>query len=618
MMNQTVESVTASLFREYLYRNNYRSTLEALDKEVPRTNCSITNRLELAKVLHILKLIKANKHREKPYPSMAEMIVADLIAKASVRNPEICIEERQHSAEMNSDGLVIKGTFSLTKSDPHNDKKKPTDARAMHQQCMKDQSLNDRPMSNSFSKARMMRNSHLKNIGKSNSTPLKEAGPLQVVGNSQKSREIPVATRPPSRQKNSYTEFESLQERSEAVVPKMPEPTFNMENNNTKMSKTNESLEFIDIEEDIDDELQKLDLTSLRSRVKQPAKATAKLEDLTVTDAIKLREIVFGNATSVSFNPEWEQQSFTFNDKFELEFGLVQHKGGPCGILAAVQALVIKHLMAHYYGNLSPSNAERQQVLTKVLASILWQAANYDGGMKYAYVCYDSGRSKFQSSILYRKDGITEKLQFSRCSTLTATENCVQEFLPQFQSPMGKGCILFLYSLILSRGVDAIKADLDEPGVALMANHGYCSQELVNLCMMGYSAQNVFNDVIDLDGKILKGIREPRDIGLLTLYEYYKVFEVGSYLKRPSSGIWVICSESHYSVLFSKRSGCSPHQITDLYYYDSLGNQESLYKLTVYPDSGVLSSDEDPPLELCIRTLWNSARVDWNGSEPLL
>ena len=42
-----------------------------------------------------------------------------------------------------------------------------------------------------------------------------------------------------------------------------------------------------------------------------------------------------------------------------------------------------------------------------------------------------------------------------------------------------------------------------------------------------FSAQNVFNDLIDLDGKILKGIKEPQDIGLLTLYEYYKVFEVG-------------------------------------------------------------------------------------------
>lgn len=413
--------------------------------------------MELAKVLHILKLIKANKHREKPYPSMAEMIVADLIAKASVRNPEICIEERQHSAEMNSDGLVIKGTFSLTKSDPHNDKKKqsvPLEARSLHQQCVKDQYARDIAMNNSFSKARMMRSSHLKNIGKSNSTPLKEAGPLQVVGNNQKSRESPLATRPPSRQKNSYSEFESLQEKSEGKLSKSSGSAFRSENNIiSKAPKTNDSLEFVDIEEDIDDELQKLDLSSLCSRVKPSVKSTARFEDLAISDAIKIREIVFGNATSVSFNPEWERQSFTFNDRLELEFGLVQHKGGPCGILAAVQALIIKHLMNNYNGNLSPNNAERQHILTKVLASILWQAANYEGGSKFAHICYDSGRSKFHSSILYRNDGITEKLQISRCSTLTATENCVQDLLPQFQSASGKGCILFLYSLILSRGM---------------------------------------------------------------------------------------------------------------------------------------------------------------------
>ena len=52
--------------------------------------------------------------------------------------------------------------------------------------------------------------------------------------------------------------------------------------------------------------------------------------------------------------------------------------------------------------------------------------------------------------------------------------------------------------------------------------------------------------------------------------------------------------------------------------FHSLGNQESLYKLTVYPDSGIVSNDDDPPLELCIRTFWKNAKVDWNGSEPLL
>ena len=429
-------------------------------------------RLELAKVLHILKLIKANKHREKPYISMAEIIVADLMTKAGIQNPEVCIEERQHSGEVNCDGLVIKGTFSLTKADLNNEKKKKSsEINITHQQCINNHTTNDKFSSNnSFSKARMLRNSHLKHIGKSNSSPFKDVGTLQVVGNSQKSRDNPpvvAPARPPSRQRNSYSEFESLQEGSEILTLNLKQdPPANHSSteplkrknglnktNKSPTDPTNESMEFIDIECDIDNELMGLGLNSPNSGPKaHSGNSVKKLEDLSIKDAVNLREIIFGNATGISFNPEWEKQSFTFNDTTDLEFGLVQHKGGPCGILAAVQALIIKALLENKKGNFSPSNAERQEVLAKVLSSVLWHAANYEGGSKCVKVCYDSGRSRFQSAIMYRNDGITEKVQLCRCDSLTATENCVLEFLPQFQSPMGKGCILFLYSVILSRG----------------------------------------------------------------------------------------------------------------------------------------------------------------------
>lgn len=423
---------------------------------------NIIFRLELAKVLHILKLIKANKHREKPYPSMAEMIVADLIAKASLRNPEICIEERQHSGEISSDGLIIKGTFSLHKSDPHVDKKKsalPVDPRGSPSSHIQS---SDKASNSSISKARMLRNSHLKYIGKSSSTPYKEFASLQIVGSNPKVRENPVVvtTRPPSRQRNSYNDFESLKEDSESnqkvemKIDHFPQSKVNVFKSS---NSADGGLEFIDIEDDIDEELHKLDLKSLDIGSKSNNKSVhvvhrEQLEDLTKDEAIKMREIIFGDAASVGFNPEWDQQSFTFNDTHGLEFGLVQHKGGPCGILAAVQALIIKHLKEHHNGDLSPSNGKRQIVLVKVLSSILWQAANYKGGNKCVKVCYNSGRSKFAPSALYRNDGITEKLQYSRCPTLASTEACVQEFLPQFQNTTGKGCILFVYSLVLSRG----------------------------------------------------------------------------------------------------------------------------------------------------------------------
>ena len=50
-MSYTVESVTESLFREYLHRNNLRASLEAFDKEVPRTAQSISNRFLLKNIL---------------------------------------------------------------------------------------------------------------------------------------------------------------------------------------------------------------------------------------------------------------------------------------------------------------------------------------------------------------------------------------------------------------------------------------------------------------------------------------------------------------------------------------------------------------------------------------
>jgi hypothetical protein len=41
------------------------------------------------------------------------------------------------------------------------------------------------------------------------------------------------------------------------------------------------------------------------------------------------------------------------------------------------------------------------------------------------------------------------------------------------------------------------------------------------------------------------------EAGFLTLMEAFEYLQVGSHLKHPSRPVWVVCSESHYSVLFS-------------------------------------------------------------------
>ena len=53
---------------------------------------------------------------------------------------------------------------------------------------------------------------------------------------------------------------------------------------------------------------------------------------------------MFGNLSQV-FTTEWSTQSFTFCEIAKLKFGLLQNKGGPCGVVASVQAYILLELL---------------------------------------------------------------------------------------------------------------------------------------------------------------------------------------------------------------------------------------------------------------------------------
>jgi hypothetical protein len=148
---------------------------------------------------------------------------------------------------------------------------------------------------------------------------------------------------------------------------------------------------------------------------------------------------------------------------------------------------------------------------------------------------------------------------------------------------------------------------------------------MVNLMLVGEARSNVFDGDKDWDTTTLRGIGRKSDIGFLSLFEHYKYIEVGSHYKDPRYPIWVLCSESHYTVLFGlKRSPqrYRPGGSFDLYYYDELANQNEQIQLTVdtsEDDPAPRDADLEPPINDVIRTKWGvQARIDWNGSEPIL
>ena len=166
---------------------------------------------------------------------------------------------------------------------------------------------------------------------------------------------------------------------------------------------------------------------------------------------------------------------------------------------------------------------------------------------------------------------------------------------------------------------------MDLQDSTLLNEHGYASQELINLMLVGKSKSNVHDYDKDLgDDLILQGIHRQSDVGFLTFFEAFGYFEVGDFLKNPRVPIWIVCSESHYSILFSTNSQLKPGNdgTFDLIYYDELARQEDDIILTVDPGKfkGPSASDnKNPvPIEEVIRTKWLRANVGWNGRTAIL
>uniref|UniRef100_A0A7S0FUM9 Deubiquitinating enzyme MINDY-3/4 conserved domain-containing protein n=1 Tax=Pyrodinium bahamense TaxID=73915 RepID=A0A7S0FUM9_9DINO len=121
----------------------------------------------------------------------------------------------------------------------------------------------------------------------------------------------------------------------------------------------------------------------------------------------------------------------------------------------------------------------------------------------------------------------------------------------------------FVGSLVLTRGIDVIRTDMDDACVPLVGVFGHCSQELTNLCLTGCAVTNVFDgDLTFEDGPDvlkLKGIQESPDVGFLSALEPLKLCEVGKLLKNPRYPLWVVASATHYTMLFSDH--CSANHL---------------------------------------------------------
>lgn len=360
-----------------------------------------------------------------------------------------------------------------------------------------------------------------------------------------------------------------------------------------------------------------------------------------------------------------------------LALGLVQRAGGPCGPLAAVQARMIAIALRD-----APRAARRpwekvgagrrEDLLLDAIAELLWACAAGDGPARPAAALCLEGRCAGAG------ESIFERLAVSRHGSLCSLRSALGAGAArrQLRRPGGAGVCLVVCSAVLSRGLvgtarDASGCDAGPPPPPLIGQHSYASQELVNLLLFGRAFGQVFDGdrsfgdapaaplrrargdgdcgpelLARLQGRggaaegagraeeaemVLRGVPCACEVGFLTLFEAYGHVEVGPSLKEPGAPVWVVCSESHYSVLYMDGPAAEDERRgrrrVDLHYYDELGEQEAPIVLTLDRDPPApppTAAEADacrepvPPLDLVVRTRWPGAAVDWNGTDPIL
>lgn len=311
---------------------------------------------------------------------------------------------------------------------------------------------------------------------------------------------------------------------------------------------------------------------------------------LAVSEAVELWQLLFGSAGEEGDIDRWFRSTFAFarealpatdvdaeaaRSRLACPWGLRQELGGPCGVLAALQAFIVRELLwssaedhvdsasqaSTRTGTESDAEVPAPEVaaapdrtdtaIVAVLAERFYKSDPQDllacaiARMLYA----TTPASRYVWAEVADRYGVVQR-EFATMQAL-ATWLVASGALESSPCPV----LSLVCSLVLTRGIDQILSDMDDANASLVGIFGHCSQELVNLCLVGRATTNVFDGNVTFedqgDAITLQGIQDTPAVGFLSALEPMKYCEVGNLLKRPSYPLWVIGSQSHYALLLA-------------------------------------------------------------------
>eukprot|EP00928_Gymnodinium_smaydae_P045796 TRINITY_DN30484_c0_g1_i1.p1 TRINITY_DN30484_c0_g1~~TRINITY_DN30484_c0_g1_i1.p1 ORF type:complete len:568 (+),score=145.83 TRINITY_DN30484_c0_g1_i1:91-1794(+) len=283
--------------------------------------------------------------------------------------------------------------------------------------------------------------------------------------------------------------------------------------------------------------------------------------ELDASSVATLMAALFCYAPDPSDVARWFGVGFRFAEAAGAPaWGLWQTQGGPCGVFAPLQAYMLRSLL---FGDACAGDAddrserlqsadagERLDALVHALATVLFQSTPL---------------SSYSLCEVEPVSGVAQTapaIRGHRFGNIVAVRDFLRTAMLDDRSWLSGSCgvLSFLCSVLQTRSLEALRGDMDDPSNPLIGRFGHCSQELVNLMLIGEGTSNVFDGVRWLgddpsSGFQLKGVDGSRlgtpAIGYLSELEPMQYVSVGSLYKHPEFPIWVLGSPTHYTVLFS-------------------------------------------------------------------
>ncbi|CAF1290291.1 unnamed protein product [Rotaria sp. Silwood1] len=260
----------------------------------------------------------------------------------------------------------------------------------------------------------------------------------------------------------------------------------------------------------------------------------------------ELIKIVWGNDIEQSIFERWSQP---FEFSIDERSALIQYEGGPCSVLTTVQAHLLNELIfcQRCKNDWRQSSSDEIDLhFLNALVSILHLLSSTNKKIYLAYFNNDK-----QNKILTINQ-FHEQIYFRLCQTNIDLKQEIFSRLQMWKNSYG--VLLFLYSCLMTKTIDLLKKEIDDETTLPLIDiaHGHGSQCLTNLLITGFATPHCFDGEKDISGLKLYGIRHQASIGFLSSLEIYRLLEVGWHLKNPKSPIWILGSETHLTVIFSR------------------------------------------------------------------